>query len=417
MGKKLMAVVAAVVGAGAVVGGYVAYGAWFTGDAGPSPSATASPSATSPAGEPLQGFVPRGVTSARFLPRAAPLNAQALQSVVPGGAVLALFDSTRLAPGADAVPGVRVLYLATLGGEAYEVVNATELGWDNPQLVAWDAQRHLALVSEDRNTLHVLSLVTGAVEHTWEVCGEGTVLRGMATSGAWVVRGSCEGEPIDGLYSDTGELLPSAYGGKEWGTVTYDVGDIQVSHAFESLIEERFVATYPDGSSAPLAIAGSGDCYPIGAAGDAAIAAFCYSDEGVLSVWEIPVDGGAPTETISAGDIDVAQSFTLFDSSAGAAVTRYCRDGEVPAAVVESFDADRSVPQLVRFADAIEPYVRPGATVDDCHAALGDGLVASGDGRLWWFSPEGVAVDLLPLAADDPLDIVGVDGSTVLLAQ
>ncbi|MCJ7827023.1 MAG: hypothetical protein MUP36_02135 [Demequinaceae bacterium] len=134
----------------------------------PSPSASESPLPT-PAPEPSPVTIPEvpyemvgGVTISQYLPAAEAIAPEVWGEVTSGWTLAAfeggLMDSTRqqnwdgpdilgYTYGPDiAVPGPKVLYLVSPEGQAYEVANLTEIGVGD--VLAWDAQREVALVTD-----------------------------------------------------------------------------------------------------------------------------------------------------------------------------------------------------------------------------------------------------------------------------
>jgi len=395
----------------------VVFGWWGGGEESPhpSPSPSASPSASTSPGD-LTGFVERPLTVGEYIPSAEALTAAVLASAGSGW-VIAINDTSQINTAVDphtVTPDQKVLYLISPVGVRYEIANLDTLGLDSPNLVAWDDTRNLLLLAEDRLDLKVFDMATGIIDSSWTPCeGEGGVLSGEARGGNWLVRGNCEGDGFDGLYTDTGTLVPSGIVGAGPYLTVMDVGDVQVQFEFEGLVDEKFVAFYPNGTSSPLPWSIAGDCHPMGKGRGETLAMNCYSDTGHLSVWELPVDGTAPTQVVTSAELE---DFAASQGGYGPTdfmITDYCSDS---ALRVVQFSFGDTMRLGVLYGGTVEAVGQVPFTYRECHAAKGTASLVSGDGHLWWVDFDtGTDVTMLPGgSADSPIQAVGTDGYTVL---
>lgn len=385
----------------------------------PSPTMSVTENPTvSPSGSPV--FVARPVTVGDYVPDADPLTADTLESAGSGW-VVAIDDTTQIDTSVDPhaiTPGDRILYLISPIGDRYELANLNTLGLDAPDLVAWDDARDLLLIEQDRTTLNVFDMTTGEVSSSWVFCpgGAGKAFYGEARDGNWLVRGGCEGASVDGLYSDVGALVPSGIVGGPFLTV-FDVGDIQVTWEFEGMVDQKFVAVQPDGTSQPLpwTLAGD-DCYPLAKGRDATVAMYCYSG-GHMSIWELPVDGNAPIEVVTSAQLE---DFAAAEGGYGPDefwVSDYGTDSALR--VVEfSLGIGEPKPRLgVLYGGTIEAV---GAEVSNpfrtCHAVSGTSALVSGGGGLWWVDFDAGSdpvVMIPPTGSGSPIQTVGTDGYAI----
>ena len=395
---------------------------WWSNSSGSGSTSTAQPtsSATGSIAPTMPGagtqFVSRPVTTGAQIPSANALT-EAVLGQAGAGWVLAISDSTSWTDGGLITDGVKVLYLIKPDGTRYEVANLTTAGYASPDLVAWHHGRDAVLLSEGGSDLMVLSLMSGAVEESWTACSGNGSFRGAALpDGNWLVRGSCDSDPIDGRYADDGTALPA--GGIKsgpWGTVYFDVGRVQVSHSFEGLASEQFLAYQPDGSSSQLSLpASTTDCYPLGKGRGDTLAVYCYGATDVPDVYELPIDGSAAVPVASGVNID-----DMWDREVPGGpyfpplVTGYCGVGAHP--VIESRD-ERDVLGVMGLAELdilnVSPY-----TAEECHGGVGPIVLASGPGPLWTINLNTFdVVWMLPGGRDDyPLYVIGADDTNSLI--
>lgn len=402
---------------GALIAG-IALG-WFdsAGSSGPAPTTTVTPTDEPTPTANTSAFVERPVTVAAYVPTASTLTETILDSVGSGW-VVAIDDTTQIDTADDPytfTPGDRILYLIAPAGDRYELANLTALGLTAPDLAGWDYSRDKILMVEGRSDLVVFDMATGAIANTWTFCSSpGWISTAQARSGNWLVRGHCQGTGIDGVYTDSGTLVPSDVVGSEDMVTVVDVGSVQVLSGFETGPDERFIAHYADGTTAAIPSSMVGDCYMMGQGRGDTLAVYCYSLEtGRLSVWELPVDLSAPHQVISAPElIDFAWSA----AAAGPhdfLVTGYCSDSALPIVQV-AFGDDRRLGVL--YGGTVEPVGQVPFRYRVCHACVGTAALVSGDGHLWWVDFDtGTDVTLLPgESAGSPIQVVGTDGYRAL---
>lgn len=407
------------VGASVVLAGAAASGlalGWFGAGAAPvaTPSESPSPSVSAaPASpEPPDDFVARTVTEAPHVPSALPITAQAVASAGPGW-VLAIHDATAYGDGGSSSSGPRVLYLIDPSGVRYEVANLDALGLSEPDLIAWDPQRHRIALSQARSEVAVVSMMTGAVVHQWVFCESPGYVRGTARDGAWILRGTCQGNGIDGLYTDDGTPRPSAIVGSGFGYTVFDVGDVQVVSEFETPPDARFTVVGPDGAATVVASADAGDCYLLGRGSGSTFAAYCYADDGQVEVWEFPVDGATPRRVVDASQLDAFRVAVGVPGQDDIFVSGYCASPEVRLVQVSWGESRLGAVDV----DGLVPVGAPPHVMRACDAASDLGVLVSGDGLLWYVDDAtGTTVELLPGAGDEaPLHVVGTDGYHALL--
>ena len=401
----------------------IVFGWWGGEGTSSSPSATpeSSSSATPvPSSSGPSDFVTRPVTEGDYVPSADVLTVDVLDSAGSGW-VVAIDDTTQIDTSVDphaVTPDQKILYLISPAGDRYELANLDALGLDAPDLVAWDDARDLVLIEQDRTTLNVFDMATGAVSSSWTFCpgGAGKAMYGEARDENWLVRGGCEDSGIDGLYSDDGTLVPSGIV-SGWATHVIDVGDVQVTWEWEGLVDQKFVAVLPDGTSETLPWTDAGDdCYPLAKGRGPTVAMYCYGGAGRLSIWELPVDGAAPTEVVTSAQLE---DFAAAEGGYGPdeyRVSGYCSDSVLP---------------IIQFSLGLgEPAYRLGALYGGdvqgigadasypfraCHAVSGTSALVSGGGGLWWVDLDiGGSVTLIPpTGSGSPIQTVGTDGYVV----
>jgi hypothetical protein len=393
---------------------------WFdTGGGTPSPGASASPT-VSHSPEDLSGFVERGVTPGEYVPSAEVLTLDVLVSAGSGW-VLAIDDTSQIDTAVDphsiSASGPKILYLISPDGTRYEVANLNTLGLMAPDLVAWDNLRDLILIEEQGSTLNVFDMATGEISSLWTFCEDtGYIESGQARSDNWLVRGGCQGEGIDGVYTDAGSLTTSGYPIVGLGSdlTVIDVGDVQVSWEWEGSVEEKFLATFPDGSTDPLPWSAAGECYPLDKGNGATVAMYCDSGTGHYSVWELPVDGSSPYQVISSTQWEdflwTAAALTPEDNIAP---QRYCSGGTFPMVQANLGDELRLG---ILNAGMLESAGPLPFRYRACHAVAGSWALLSGNGHLWWydFATGGEVVMLPGRDAGSPIQVVGTDGYTAL---
>ena len=397
-------------------------GAWFAGwwpfaDATPEPTPTPTPTASpspSATATPPPVFVPRQVTVAPHVPDSELLSAEVLESAGSGW-VVAIHDATAVNDLGVEAPGPRVLYLISPEGTRYELGNLDVLGFGAPDVVAWDYERDKILLVDNLAQAKVVSMVNGAVEGSWELCPREGYVRGSSKDGAWLLRGSCEGEGIDGLYSDAGVEISDSIVGKGFGFTVFDIGDVQVQSEFETAPDVRFVAFYPDGTEAIIPSEAQGDCYMIGKGAGETFVAYCYATTGdtTLDVWEFPVDGSEPANVITAAQLEAFRVDLGVPSPADYFVTGYCAASDVRVVEVTWDQRRLGVPR----DGSLEAVSQPPYALRHCHATSGTSALVSGDGFLWLTDfEEGAAIELLPGSAADAAEhVVGAEGYRALM--
>jgi hypothetical protein len=405
LGGRAWALFAGAVALLALCAGAWLAGWWPFGGSGSEPSPTPTPSASaSPSASPQPSFVERQVTVAPNVPASELLTEAVLESAGSGW-VVAVYDATSRTDTGVESPGPRVLYLISPDGARYEVGNLDTLGMTSPDLVAWDYARHKVLIVDNLMDMKVVDMVTGAIDGSWVFCDHEAYVRGSARDGAWLLRGTCNGEGIDGLYGDTGAEVPSSIVGKGVGLTVFDVGDVQVQSEFETAPDARFTAFYADGTQATLPSSMAGDCYMLGKGKGDTFAAYCYSAEGTVDVWEFPVDGSTPVDVISSAQLEALRLELGVPNPAGFFVSGFCSAGELPVVEV-TWDQSRLG---VLGGGSLSAAAQPPHPFRHCLATSGTSALVSGDGLLWLTDfATGSTVELLPgSGADGAAPVLG----------
>ncbi len=232
---------------------------------------------------------------------------------------------------------------------------------------------------DNLSNVKVVNFVTGELDATWSFCDNEGYVRGSARDGAWLLRGSCDGEGIDGLYTDDGAELDASIVGKGFGFTVFDVGDVQVQSEFETPPESRFTAFYPDGTEAVIPSSATDDCYMIGKGYGETFVAYCYTEKGALDVWEFPVDGSAPTDVIPSADLEALRVTFGVPGPSDYFVSGYCADS--PLRVVEVTWGPSRLGVLKD--GSLVPIGVTGHPFRHCLGASGTTALVSGDGLLW----------------------------------
>ncbi len=414
LGGKVWALIAGAVALLALCAGAWFAGWWPFGGSGSEPTPTPSVSA-SPTASPPPSFVERQVTVAPNVP-GGQLLTEAVLASAGSGWVVAIYDATSRDGAGVESPGPKVLYLISPEGIRYEVGNLNTLGMSAPDLVAWDYTRHKVLIVDKLMDMKVIDMVTGAVDGSWPFCDHEGYVRGSARDSAWLLRGSCNGEGIDGLYGDNGVESPSTVVGKGFGLTVFDVGDVQVQSQFETAPDARFTAFYADGTQATISSSMAGDCYLLGKGKGDTFAAYCYSSEGTVDVWEFPVDGSAPVDVVTSAQLEAFRLELGVPNPADFFVSGYCSAGDLPLVEV-TWDQSRLG---VLKGGALSVGLEPPRTFRHCLATSGTSALVSGDGLLWLADfATGSTVELLPgtvaNGAVGATHVVGTDGYRALI--
>lgn len=399
----------------------IAFGWFDTGDGTPSPGSSAS-ATTSASPTPTAGpaFVERMPTEGDYVPSAEILTPDVLASAGSGW-VVAIDNTSQINTAIDphtvSAQGPTILYLISPAGVRYELANLDTIGLTAPDLVAWDYSRDLLLLEQDRTTLNVFDMATGSVASSWTFCasGDGYARYGEARDGNWLVRGGCQGDGIDGIYTDAGAPFTGPYPIVGLGTAdltVYDFGDTQVAYKFEGMVDEKYVAYYPDGTSASLPWNAGAYCdYPITKGRGDTLAMSCSSDTSILSIWELPIDGSLPYEVVSASQLE---EFAMDNGGFGPGefgIEGYWSDSAL--GIVKFWLGDRNPRLGVLYggtvgavsADVSYPFRR-------CHAVEGTSALVSGGGGLWWvdFDAGPEPIVMLPvMGSGSPIQTVGTD--------
>ncbi|HEX7590213.1 MAG TPA: hypothetical protein VF362_04460 [Demequinaceae bacterium] len=391
LGGRVWALIA---GAGALLA--LCAAAWFAGwwpfggsgsEPTPTPSVSASPSAS-----PRPSFVERQVTVAPNVPVSELLTAAVLDSA-GNGWVVAVYDATSRDDTGVESPGPKALYLISPEGVRYEVGNLDTLGMSAPDLVAWDYARRKVLIVDNLMDMKVVDMMTGAIDGSWLFCDHEGYVRGSARDGAWLLRGSCNGEGIDGLYGDAGVEVPSSIVGKGFGLTVFDVGDVQVQSEFETAPDVRFTAFYADGTQATIPSSMAGDCYLLGKGKGDTFAAYCYTSAGAVDVWEFPVDGSTPVDVVTSAQLEAFRLELGVPNPADFFVSGYCSAADLPVVEV-TWDQSRLG---VLKAGSLAAAAQPPHPFRHCLAQSGTSALVSGDGLLWLTDfATGSTVELLP---------------------
>lgn len=383
------------------------------GPAGPTPSVSSLPS---PSGSPDAPDWPvvaeRDLTVADGLPSAVPLTAEAL-GTSDAGWVLTIFDST-FRPGAEEpIAGERVLYLISPEGERFEVANLSQYG--APYLSAWDTDRDVAYIVENRYVAVTVDLASGEVTHEWQFCGEGGSLNATDLPGEqWLLRGFCSGEALDGIYDDAGTFITAegiVKGGE--GITVMNVDGVQVRYEFEMPPAESFRAYFPDGAEVAMQPVGEFTaCYPMGPSGYGGLAAQCWADDGSVTIWDLRLDGSAPvqlTDEQTLLDIEAASGGSLV--AEGAMITGWAGLGSADQAVVVT-----SHPAVVALgAGTAAIFEDDGVRASNVLDHEADLFLVTSRGSLWYPANSGNVI-LIPVGdVSGPGEWVGVsEGGAII---
>jgi hypothetical protein len=404
--------------AGVVVILAVGAGAWFSGwwpfggdGSAPTPNPSSSASPTNSA-TPAVAFVERQVTVAAHVPTSELLTKDVLNSAGSGW-VVAIHDATAIDSKGVEAPGPRILYLISPDGTRYELANLDTLGVMAPDLVAWDYGRHKVLIVDNLRDMKVFDMTRGAIDASWSYCDNKGYVRGSARDGAWLLRGSCGGEGIDGIYGDDGTPVPSPVVGKGFGFTVFDIGSVQVQSEFETAPDARFIAFSADGTKKPIPSSMAGDCYMIGKGSGATFVAYCYASDGGVSVWEFPVDGSAPVDVIPAAQLEAFRSSLGVPGPADYFVSGYCAANA--QRVLEVTWSESRLGKVT--SGGLDPLAAAPHPFRHCLATSGSNALVSGDGLLWITNLDtGTSTELLPGSGPGGVTrVVGTDGYRALL--
>jgi hypothetical protein len=195
----------------------------------------------------------------------------------------------------------------------------------------------------------------------------------------------------------------------------FDIGDVQVQSEFETALDARFVAFYPDGTEAIIPSEAQGDCYMIGRGAGETFVAYCYATTGdtTVDVWEFPVDGSEPTNVITAAQLEAFRVDLGVPSTADYFVTGYCANSDFRIVEVE---LDQSRLGALRDG-SLEALSQPPYEFRHCLATSGASALVNGDGFLWLSNVEtGAAIEMLPGSAPDAAErVVGTEGYRALM--
>jgi hypothetical protein len=282
-----------------------------------------------------------------------------------------------------------------------------------PDLVAWDYGRHKVLIVDNLQDMKVFDMVTGGIDDTWSFCDHKGYVRGSARDGTWLLRGSCDGEGIDGLYGDGGVEVPSSVVGKGFGFTVFDVGTVQVQSEFETAPDSRFTAFYADGTKATIPSSMAGDCYMIGKGSGATFVAYCYASDGGVAVWEFPVDGSAPVKVIPAAQLEAFRVNLGVPGPADYFVSGYC--AENAQRVLEVTWSESRLGMVT--GAGLTPLGEAPHAFRHCLATSGSNALVSGDGLLWMTDlATGASTELLPGSGPGAVArVIGTDGYRALL--
>jgi hypothetical protein len=389
------------------------------GSSSPSPSGTATPTPTATGTATPASFVARPVTTGAYVPSASALTEGVLSSSGSGW-VVAIDDTTQIdtsvTPHTE-TPGDRVLYLISPAGDRYELANLDTLGFSAPDLVAWDASRDAVLLTDAGTTFEVFDMAGYSVTSTFTLCSGYTwVHSGGTLGGNWIIRGGCDGEGFDGLYSDAGVLLPSPIIMPVAYQTIWDVGQVQFQAEFEMGPDERFTAFYPDGTSATIPSSYAGDCYALDKGRGQTMAVYCYplDSAGGVTLWELPVDGSPGAQIVTTAQLD---DFAMAAAAAGPGeydVMGYCADSALRIIQFRFSDTDHRLGVL--YGGEIQQVGQVPFRYRECHATSGTAALVGGDGYLWWEDFDtGTDIVMLPGgSAGSPIQVVGSDGYRAL---
>ncbi len=356
------------------------------------PIATPYPS-SSDVPSPSPTTTPVDDVTADGLPTSVPLTPAVLASAGQGW-VLAIFDSTFRSNVEEPIEGERILFLVSPTGDRYEVANLSQ--YTAPYLSAWDMERNVAFVVENRYVALTVDLASGTVTHEWQFCGEGGYLRAEDRPGdEWLLRGNCSGASLDGIYNDAGTLITEAgvvKGGE--GITIMDVGDTQVRYEFEMPPAQSYVAYHADGTQVALKPVGETvGCYPMGPSVTGGLAVQCWGEGDDVTYWSLDLNGGDAAPIANASDlqaIETESGGTL--PAAGAIITGYIAAGENQVIIT-------SHPAAVVLKESHPVILADGAIQGTwCYGGVGSTVLVQGSGALWtWDDVTRNVVTLLPI--------------------
>lgn len=377
------------------IGGSIVYGQFNNSEPGiPVPSESFGPTPSPTEAPEWPDVAAREVTTGAGLPSAVALTGEALDSSETGW-VLAIFDSTFRSNTEAPIDGERVLYLISPAGERFEVANLTEYG--APYLAAWDTERDVAFIVENRYVALTVDLASGEVTGEWQFCGEGGSMNATDLPGdQWLLRGFCSGESLDGIYSDDGTFVTDegvVKGGE--GVTVMAVGDTQVTFEFEAAPDEAFRAYHADGTEiAVRPVSDDLGCYPLGPSLTGGLAVQCWGEGDEVSLWSLDLDGGAATPIATTATLSAIESASGGSLPAsGAFLAGYQAVGE--------FDALLTSHPAVVVLGADSPIVLTNGEYrgTSVYGGVGHTVLVAGVGPLWTWDAanSGAIVTLLPV--------------------
>jgi hypothetical protein len=391
------------------LGGFLAYDHFkdVTPVVPPDVSSTTGPVPSPTTGDDWPDVADREVTMGDGIPDAVALTGEALGSVDTGW-VLAIYDSTYYRGMNEPIPGKRVLYLISPQGERFEVANLTEYG--SPHLAAWDTDRQVAFIVENQYVTFTVDLASGEVANEKTICGQDGSIKATDLPGdRWLLRGNCEGEGIDGIYTDDATLVTQEGIEKGGGFFTvYDIGDVQVRYESEMPPAESYVAVHADGTKvAMLPVGDEVQCFPQGPSLAGGVAVTCWGEGDIATIWNLDLNGGEPTliagpDTLNAIESALGEALPY----EGVMLNSYRLAGDQE--VISVGGAGTWVAVLGEDSPIV--LTNGESWADWCYGGVGQTVLVSGLGALWtWDASTGVSVDLLPMPVP-PEPQPGADG-------
>jgi hypothetical protein len=137
----------------------------------------------------------------------------------------------------------------------------------------------------------------------------------------------------------------------------------------------------------------------------ATFAAYCYSSEGTVDVWEFPVDGSAPVDVMTSAQLEAFRIALGVPNPADFFVSGYCSAADLPVVEVTW---DQSLLGVLKDG-ALSAAAQPPHSFRHCLDVSATSALVSGDGLLWLTDfATGSTVELLPgSGADGTVGVVG----------
>jgi hypothetical protein len=383
----------------------------------PSPlSATSAPAATAPADTIV---VPRPVTTGLGIPSASPIHDAQFTSATSGW-VLAMYDAGTYDSAHQPVPGQRILYLISPGGERYEV--GTFAADEQADLAAWNVAQGKVLLELGGSHYAVFDIATNTLGPTWALCGPHPVTAFITPQddGTWEFRGYCIGAQVDGVYSDTGaDVTPADFYRAPFERWDVDLEKGAVAIYWSDAQVPSILISFPH-SDEPTELfwpSGVDSCVPLGVGrlntGDivSSIAIACNSGEHV-SAWEEDDRSIDPIQIAISSTVEAFSASTL-----GGGVPMIDKNCVVGNREVLEIQSVGRAAVFVDNGNLSQPSLTPTTGAEHCWGSSGDVGLFSGHGSLWTTTFGGAPTPLVEVSGKlQPGEPIGVALTRSLIA-